>query len=94
MNDDGHAIVPEVLDAIFRDYGDEQVLGNFAAGVHSGEFWWGDGSARIRQEVENAKLFLQHPNRWIRRWARQEIDERTRMAEWEEREHAEAALPG
>jgi hypothetical protein len=40
------------------------------------------------------KPFLKHANRLIRQWASQEIDERTRMAEWEEREHAEAAMPG
>ena len=94
LDDDGHAVVPEVLDAILRDYGDEQVLNNFSAGVHSGESWWGDGPTRIRREIENARQLLHHPNRWIRRWARQEIDERTRIAEREEREHAEAALPG
>ncbi len=94
LDGEGRAVVPELLDAVLRDYGDKQVLDGFSAGVHSGEPWWGNGSARVRREVENAQQLLQHPNRWIRRWARQEIDERTRMAEWHERVHAEAVLPG
>jgi hypothetical protein len=94
LDDDGRPVVPEVLDAIFRDHADDQVLNNFAAGVHSGEAWWGDESARFRREAEHAKQFLKHPNRRIREWARQEIDQLTRMAEREEREHAEAAVPG
>ena len=85
LDDDGRPVVPDVLDAIFRDHDDDQVLNNFAAGVHSGEAWWGNESARFRREAEDAKPFLKHPNRRIREWARQEIDQLTRNAEWEER---------
>ncbi len=86
--------MPRVLDVILRDFDDDQVLNNFAAGVHSGESWWSDGSRRLRREAEDAKLFLRHSNHRIREWARQAIDQRTRMAELEEREHAESVLPG
>jgi hypothetical protein len=86
-------VVPEVLDVILREYDDDRVLSNFAAGAHSGESWWGDGSEQFRREAGDARRFLKHPNRRIRQWARHEIDQRTRLAEWEEREHAEQALP-
>ncbi len=94
LDEEGQPVVPEVLDAVLREYDDDQVLDNFAAGVHSGESWFGDGAERCRRDVEVAGRFLRHPNRRISEWARQEIDERTRMAEWEEREHIEAAVPG
>jgi hypothetical protein len=93
LDDEGHPIVPEVLDVILREYDDDEVLNNFSAGVHSGEFWWGDRSEQFRREAEDARQFLKHPNRRIRQWARLEIDQRTHMAEWLERELAERALP-
>jgi hypothetical protein len=77
----------------FLKYDDDEVLNNFSAGVHSGEFWWGDRSEQFRREAEDARQFLKHPNRRIRQWARLEIDQRTHMAEWLERELAERALP-
>jgi hypothetical protein len=93
LDPEGQPVVPEVLDTIFREYDDDRVLNNFTAGVHSGESWRGDRSEQLRREAENARRFLKHPNRRIREWARSEIDQRTRMAEWEEREHAELVLP-
>jgi hypothetical protein len=92
LDEERHPIVPDVLDGILREYDDDQVFENFSAGVHSGESWFGDAADQLRREAEDAKRFLKHPNRLIRKWARQEIDDRTRMAEWEEREHAEEAL--
>ncbi len=93
LDDEGHPIVPEVLDVILRDFDDDRVLNNFAAGAHSGGSWWGDRSEQLRREAEDARRFLNHPNRRIREWARHEIDQRTHMAEREELEHAEEALP-
>lgn len=92
LDDEGHQVVPEALDVILRDYDDDEVLNNFTAGAYSGAFWCGDRSEQLRREAEDARRFLKHPNRRIREWARIEIDERTRMAEWEERVHAEQAL--
>jgi hypothetical protein len=92
LDGQGLPIVPEVLDLILREYDDDEVLNNFAAGVHSGESWWGDRSEQFRREAEDARPFLKHPNRRIREWARLEIDERTSMAESLEREHAERTL--
>jgi hypothetical protein len=93
IDEEGHAVVPEVLDVILRDYDDDQVFNNFIAGVHSGESWWGDASEQFRREAEEATRFLRHRNHRIREWARREIDSRTQMAECEEREHAERVLP-
>ena len=93
LDDEGHPVVPEVLDVILREFDDDRVLNNFSAGVHSGEFWWGDRSEQLRREAEDARRFLKHPNHRIRQWARLEIDQRTQMAEREELEHSERALP-
>ena len=92
IDEEGHPIVPDVLDVILREYDDDQVLANFSAGVHSGEFWYGDAANQLRRDARVARRFLKHPNRRIRKWAKQEIDDRTRMADWQEREHAEQAL--
>ena len=92
LDDEGRQVVPEALDVILRDYDDDEVLNNFTAGTHSGVFWCGDRSEQLRRKAEDARRFLKHSNRLIRKWARQEIDDRTRMAEWQEREHAEQAL--
>src|SRR5262245_18500418 len=44
----GQPVVPDVLDMILREYDDDRVLDNFAAGAHSGETWWGDRSDQLR----------------------------------------------
>jgi hypothetical protein len=92
LDDEGRPVVPEVLDVILREYDDDQVFTNFSAGAYSGEFWYGDASEQFRRKAEDARRFLKHSNRRIRKWARQEIDDRTRMADREELEHAEQAL--
>src|SRR5262249_30139319 len=78
LDDGGRAVVPEVLDAILREFDDDHVVGNFAAGMHSGEVWYGDALERCHRDIEVAKRFLKHPNRRIREWAGKEIDERMR----------------
>jgi hypothetical protein len=93
LDAEGRPVVPEILDVILQEYDDDRVLSNFVAGAHSGESWRGDGSEQLRSEAEDARQFLRHPNRRIRQWARHEIDQRTHLAEWEEREHAEQVLP-
>jgi hypothetical protein len=92
LDQDGHPIVPEVLDTILREFDDRQVLENFTAGAHSGESWWGDSTEKFRRDAEIARRFLTHPNRRIREWAMLEIEQRTQMAEREELEHAESVL--
>jgi hypothetical protein len=93
VDDNGEHIVPEVLETVFERFDDEKVFDNFLAGSHSGEMWSGNAADRFRDEAENARKFLNHPNRWIREWANHEIASRTSMAEWEDREHAERFLP-
>lgn len=93
LDESGRPLVPEVLNSILREYDDDQVLGNFAAGAHSHEFWYGDGSEQFRRDADIAKQFLRHSNYRIREWAKHEIASRSRMAELEEREHAERVLP-
>jgi hypothetical protein len=92
LDNEGHPIVPEVLDVILREYDDDQVFMNFSAGGQSGVSWSGDESEQFRRETEEVKRFLKHANRRVREWARHEIENRTRIAEWQEREHAEHAL--
>jgi hypothetical protein len=93
IGESGEAIVPPALQAVFETYDDEAVFDNFLAGSHSCETWWGNGSDRFRREANDARKFLNHPNRWVREWAKHEISSRLRMAEWEDREHEERFLP-
>ena len=93
VDDQRRPVVPEVLEMILRDYDDDMVFKNFSTGTFSLGAWWGDRSEQFRQEAEDARRFLKHPNRRIRQWARLEMDRRTQMAEQEELEQAEQALP-
>ena len=92
LDNEGHPIVPDVLDVILREYDDDQVFMNFSAGGRSGVSWSGDESEQFRRETDEVKRFLKHANRRVREWARHEIENRTRMADWQEREQAEQAL--
>jgi hypothetical protein len=93
LDEAGDPVVPQILDAILREYDDDKVFMNFLGGVHSGEVWWGDGRDRFRQAAECAKKFRNYPNRRIQEWARKEIDYRLHLAEVEEQEHEERFLP-
>lgn len=93
VDDNGQPIVPTLLEMVFREFEDDTVLSAFSAGVHSGESWWGNAAQRFRQEAEEARNFLSHPNAMIREWAKQETLYRTAMAEREELEHQERFLP-
>lgn len=93
LDQTGNPIVDPVVDAILRDYDDDEVFRNFLGGVHSGEVWWGNGEEQFRRAAEDAKRFLAHPNRRIREWARIEIDDRLHLAELEDQEHEERFLP-
>jgi hypothetical protein len=86
-------MVPELLDAVLREFDDDEVFSNFLAGGHSDEVLSGNGSDQFRHEADAAKGFLSHPNHRIREWAKQEIADRLWMAEREEQEHAERFLP-
>jgi hypothetical protein len=89
----GQAVVPQVLDEVLGEFGDDDVLSSFFAGSHSGAFWAGNASERFRSEAEEARKFLSHRNPRIREWAKREISYKIRMAELEDREHAEQDLP-
>lgn len=93
LDDSGNPVVPELLDRFLQEYDDEDAFHNFLAGSHSGESWWGDVTEQFRREADDAKKFLNHPNNRIRRWAKCEIADRQRMAEWEQQRHAERFLP-
>jgi hypothetical protein len=93
LDEAGNPVVPQVLDAILREYDDDRVFVNFLGGAHSGEAWWGNGGDQFRRTADEAKRFLTHPNRRIREWASQEIDFRLDMAEQEDQEHEERFLP-
>jgi hypothetical protein len=92
LDDEGRPVVPEVLDVILREYDDDEVFMNFCAGGQSGISWNGDKAEQFRRETEELKRFLRHPNRRVRDWARHEIENRTQIAEWQERKHAEQVL--
>lgn len=93
LDNDGNPFVTPVLDAILREYDDDQVFAAFLGGSHSGEAWWGNGGDQFRGEAENAKQFLNYPNHRVREWANFEIDYRMQMAEREAKEHDEWLLP-
>jgi hypothetical protein len=93
LSDEGQPVVPELLDTILREFDDDQVFEHFLARGHSVETWDGDGYQRFRQEAEQARKFLNHPNHRIRQWARSEINDRNSMAEWVQRTYEERFLP-
>jgi hypothetical protein len=93
VDEAGTPTVPPLLEAIFRDYDDDQLFANFVAGAQSRDAWWGDASEEFRRYADDARRFLNHANPRIREWAKYEIADCQRMAEWEEQRHAERFLP-
>ena len=93
LDESSTPVVPEMLDTFLRDYNDNEVLENFISGVHSIETWAGNNAEQFRRQAEDARQFLNHPNKQIRQWANCEIGDRQQMAEWEEQRHAERFLP-
>ncbi len=93
IDGEGNPIVPHLLDVVLREFDDEKVLLNFQCGMHSHEAWNGDDSARFRQEADEARMFLRHPNPRIREWATAEIADRMAFAEMEDRQSEEQFLP-
>jgi hypothetical protein len=88
----GEPIVPSVLDTILREFDDEKVFVNFLAGTHSADAWWGNGADELRRAAENAKKFLNHSNRRIREWAKNEIAYSHSVAEMEDQRNEERFL--
>lgn len=93
VTDSGEFYVPEVLDILLREFGDEDVFNSFLAGVHSGEVWWGSAAAKFRETAAAASRFAHHPNPWIRKWAMAESEYRNRLADLEEQSEEERFLP-
>lgn len=68
-------------------------LGNPQRAEFRGPCVGGDACQQFCREAEQAKRFLDHPQRRIREGAKGEIANRLPMAAWDEREHAEESLP-
>ena len=54
---------------------DDRTFNEFCAGVHSFQMYAGDIAATKEREADVAKLFLDHPLRRVREWARLEMQE-------------------
>jgi len=85
-------VVPSVTDKILAEYGDERVMSNFAASVHTGEVWTGNPSQQLRERAEKTRKLLMHANAKIREWAKYEIEYLVASAEREDRFHEEMDL--
>ena len=93
LDEAGNPVVPEMVDTILREYDDDTVFFNFDSGTGFGATWSGNGAENFRSAAQEAKKFLNHPNRRIREWAKAKIKENLSLAALEDREHEERLLP-
>ncbi|KAA5539777.1 ATP-binding protein [Roseiconus nitratireducens] len=80
--------VPELLDEFLRAHGTDEILAELHAGKNSSGVWNGPLSPQLRDEAERLVSLMEHPNRWIQRYA---VLEREYLLDWAEREQLREA---
>jgi hypothetical protein len=90
----GNPVVPELTAHVLERFADDdRVFQAFCTGTHSGEWHWGDITARHDGDGEIARRFLDHPLPRIQDWAQHEIDQAAHQASWARARDEEMTAP-